>query len=87
MLVPTVNTTLASPVPERAMVCVGDPLLLSVIVIRPLREPDAVGVNVTVIVQLELTGIPAPQLLVCEKSPVATIEEIKQRGATGRQVK
>jgi hypothetical protein len=41
----------------------------------PLRAPEAVGVNVTLIVQLVLEGNVAGQLVVCPKLPdTATLE-------------
>src|SRR5713226_8700372 len=45
----------------------------SVMVSVPVREPLAVGVKVTLTVQLELATTLAPQLLVCAKSPLACI--------------
>lgn len=47
------------PVPLTLTVCVelATPPLLSVIVIVPLRVPDAPGVNVSETVQLEFTAI------------------------------
>ena len=44
---------------------------VSVMVSVPVREPLAVGVNVTLMVQLEFPATLAPQLLVCAKSPLA----------------
>ena len=41
------------------------------IAIEPARVPDAVGVNVTVSVQLAPGPSDAPQLFICAKSPVA----------------
>ena len=62
---------LATPVPLKVMFC-GLPAALSAIDTLALREPAAVGVNVTLIVQdapaanvLEPVG----QVLVCAKSP------------------
>lgn len=46
----------------------------------PLRGPVVVGVNVTLMVQLEETASEAGQLLVWEKSPVVEMPEIE----TGR---
>ena len=63
----------ASPPPVRATVC-GEPLALSVIVSTPVREPAAVGVNVTEIMQLAPAAKLVPQVEVCAKSPDATIE-------------
>ena len=59
----------AVPVPERLAVC-GLPLALSVTVKDAERAPVALGVNVTLIVQLELAASDVPQLLVCSKSPL-----------------
>ena len=36
----------------------------------PLRGPVVVGVEVTLIVQVELAASELPQVFVCEKSPV-----------------
>jgi len=58
------------PVPVRLTVC-GEFEAWSVIKIEPVRVPDAVGVNVTVSVQLAPGPSDAPQLFVCAKSPVA----------------
>ena len=54
------------PVPLRLTVCLLPvaPLLLSVIVSVPVREPAAPGVNVTLIVQDALAATLVPQLLV-----------------------
>ena len=57
------------PFPESATVC-GPPGTLSVMVMVPLREPVAVGVNVTLIEQPALGATALPQSLVCAKSPV-----------------
>jgi hypothetical protein len=65
-------TTGAVPVPVRLTVCVAG-LALSVSVIEPLREPVAVGVNVTLIVQEALAATLEPQVLVWEKSPLAAM--------------
>ena len=54
-----------TPVPVSATVCVPapmPPMTSSVAVI----EPAAVGLNTTLIVQLDPTGIDVPQVLVCE---------------------
>ena len=53
----------ATPVPVRATVC-GLPVALSVTVIVPAWLPVAVGVNVTLIVQLPPAATEAPQVLV-----------------------
>src|SRR5216684_1992106 len=57
------------PVPVRLTVC-GLPVALSVIVRVPLLVPEAVGVNVTLIVQLDPADTADPQLFVCPKSPL-----------------
>jgi hypothetical protein len=62
----------AVPVPVRLTVWVAG-LALSVMVIEPLREPVAVGVNITLRVQLALAATLAPQVLVWEKSPLAVM--------------
>jgi hypothetical protein len=54
----------AIPVPVRPTVW-GLPLALSEIVMAPVRVPIAVGVNVTLIVQLPLAATDAPQVFVC----------------------
>jgi hypothetical protein len=51
------------PVPERLTIC-GLPLALSVMVTAPLRVPVAVGVKVTLIVQLFPAATLVPQLFV-----------------------
>ena len=60
------------PVPLSEMTC-GELLALSVIWIVPLRVPEAVGVNVTTMVQLALAERLAPHVFVCAKSPLATM--------------
>ena len=62
-------TTGKVPVPVRLTVCVAG-LALSVMVKEPLREPLAVGVKVTLSVQLALAARLVPQVLVWEKSPL-----------------
>ena len=54
------------PVPDKLDVCVP---ALSVTVTVAVRAPVAVGVNVTLIVQLEFAATVVPQLFVCAKSP------------------
>jgi hypothetical protein len=49
---------------------------LLVTVTEPVRAPAAVGVNVTLIVQLAPTASVVPQLFVCAKSPLAVMELI-----------
>ena len=59
------------PVPVRLTVC-GEFVALSEMVTDPVRVPDVVGENVTVIVQLAGFGPSVGvQLFVCAKSPVA----------------
>lgn len=61
------------PVPVSEMVC-GDPVAESVMVTVPVRVPGTVGVKVTLIVQDPLfAATDVPQLLVCAKSPLATM--------------
>ena len=60
------------PIPVRDTPC-GLPTALSVMVIAPVRVPAADGVNVTNMLQLAELARLLPQLLVCEKSPLATI--------------
>jgi hypothetical protein len=60
-----VSVTLPTPVPDKLEVCVP---ALSVTVSVAERAPDAVGVNVTLIVQVEFAAMAVPQLLVCTKS-------------------
>jgi hypothetical protein len=62
----------ALPVPVRAMVS-GSPSALSVMVTAPLRVPAAVGVKVTLMVQLAPAVTLPPQVLVWEKSPLAVM--------------
>src|SRR5258705_11485587 len=57
-------TTGAVPVPVRLTIC-GLPVASSVIVMVPVRVPVAVGVNVTLIVQLAPAATEVPQVLVC----------------------
>ena len=52
------------PLPVRLTVC-GLPAALSVIVTLAVLVPVAVGVNVTLIVQLAPAGTELPQVLVC----------------------
>jgi len=69
--VSVITTVAAFPVPVRLTIC-GELDALSVIEIEPVRVPVAVGVNVTVMVQLAGEGPRVVgQLLVCAKSPVA----------------
>jgi hypothetical protein len=63
------------PVPVKLIVC-GLPVPDEVIVTAPVRVPAAVGVNVTVTVQVLFCANVDAQLFVCEKSPVAAPIEI-----------
>jgi hypothetical protein len=56
------------PVPDNVTVC-GLPAALSVTFKSALRAPVAVGLNVTLIVQLALAASELPHVLVCAKSP------------------
>jgi hypothetical protein len=69
LVVPPKLTIGAVPVPLSGMLC-GLPAALSVIETVADRAPLAVGLKVTVIVQLELAATLAPQVFVCEKSPL-----------------
>lgn len=62
------------PIPLRVIVCdlLGS---LSLMFKTPERVPTLEGVNVTEMVQLA-AGVTVVQLLVCEKSPLATTPEI-----------
>ena len=51
----------------------GLPAALSVIVTAPVRVPVAVGVNLTLILQLDPTVTDEPHVLVREKSPLAAM--------------
>ena len=62
-------TTEADPVPARVTDC-GLPLALSATVTVAERLPTAVGVKVTLMVQLPLAATELPQVLVWAKSPV-----------------
>jgi len=57
-----------TPVPERATVC-GEPEPLSATLTEAVRDPVAVGLKATLIVQLLPTATVVPQLLVWLKSP------------------
>jgi hypothetical protein len=65
-------TTGAVPVPVRLTDWVAG-LALSVMVREPLLEPLAVGVKVTLRVQLAATATLEPQVLVWEKSPLTVM--------------
>jgi hypothetical protein len=62
-------------VPLKLIAC-GLPAPDDVIVIAPVRVPVAVGVNVTVMVQVAFCASVAAQLFVWLKSPVAAETEI-----------
>src|SRR5438093_712554 len=62
----------AAPVPVRPTVC-GLPEALSVTLELPVRVPDAVGVTVTLMLQLPAAARNPPQLSVSAKSPLATM--------------
>jgi hypothetical protein len=68
-----VPVPLATPVPLKVTVC-GEPLALSVIVRAPVRLPEAVGVNVTEMVQFAPAATELAQFCVSAKSPDALIE-------------
>ena len=70
-----IATVKSWPVPVRFTVCVLPvvPLLLSVTVRVPEREPPSVGVNVTLIVQEPPAATLLSQLLVCAKSPLVVM--------------
>src|SRR5438552_1905593 len=61
-----------APVFRSLTVC-GLSLALSVMVIVPVRVPVAVGVKVTLMLQLAPAATDVPQVLVCMKSPLATM--------------
>jgi hypothetical protein len=65
----------ATPVPV-SDTCCGLPAALSVIVRVPLADPVAVGVKVTLTVQLAPAASVAPQLLLSANVPVTAIELI-----------
>ncbi len=70
----------AVPVPVRLTVC-GLPEALSVMLKVPVRVPDAVGVNVTLMVQLAPAATEPPQVSVSAKSPLAAILPVIVRAA------
>ena len=63
-----------SPVPDKLTVC-GEPEALSVMVRVPDLAPMAVGVNVTLMVQVPFTA-KLVQLFVCEKLPLVPTEDM-----------
>ena len=64
-----------TPVPDNDVLC-GVLLASSETVRVPLCEAVAVGVNVTLIVQLPPATSDVPQVLDCAKLPAAVIDEI-----------
>jgi hypothetical protein len=64
------TTAVVAPVPVRLTVCVAG-LALSVMVTAPALVPVAVGLKVTLRVQLAPAATLEPQVLVWEKSPLA----------------
>jgi hypothetical protein len=72
-------TTGAVPVPVRLMVWVAG-LALSVMVTAPVLVPAAVGLKVTLRVQLAPAATLEPQVLVWEKSPF-TVKLVMRRVA------
>lgn len=73
------TTTVKSwPVPLRLTVWVlfATSLLLSVMVSVPVRVPAAVGVKVTLIVQLAPAVTEFPHVVVCAKSPLVAMLEM-----------
>jgi hypothetical protein len=76
------ETAKSAPLPPKDTTC-GLPAALSVIVIEPFLLPSAVGVKVTLMVQLAATARVVPQVLVCAKSPVATMLVIFRAAVPG----
>jgi hypothetical protein len=66
------TTGATTPVPVRLTVWVAG-LALSVLVRTPVLVPVAVGLKVTLRVQLVLAARLEPQVLVCEKSPLTVM--------------
>ena len=66
-------TSMACPVPVSEAEVFTLPLTVTV----PVRTLRAVGVNVTLIEQLAPATSDEPQVLVCAKSPEATMPEIE----------
>jgi hypothetical protein len=64
-------------VPVRLTVCVAG-LALSVMVTAPVLVPVAVGLKVTLRVQLTLAGTTKPQVLVWEKLPLTLMLVIER---------
>jgi hypothetical protein len=69
------DTVVPVPVSETVW---GEPGALVDIDSEPLRAPPAVGLNFTVMVQLEPTASDVPQVFVCEKSPDTTMLMIER---------
>ena len=63
------------PVPLKLIIC-GLPIASLVIVTAPFRIPEAVGLKVTLIMQLAEAASDVPQSFVDEKSPLETMFEI-----------
>ena len=57
------------PTPDNAMDC-GVPVALSLTVSAPVRLPEAVGANVTLMLQVDVGARLEEQLLLCAKFPV-----------------
>src|SRR5713226_4780622 len=68
----TTGAEAAAPVPVRLTDC-GLPEALSAMLKLPVRVPDAVGVNVTLMLQLAPAATELPQVFVSTKSPLAAI--------------
>src|SRR6266852_6532832 len=62
----------AVPVPVRLTIC-GLSLALSLMVMLPVRVPAAVGVKVTLMLQLPPAATALPQVLLWRSSPQATL--------------
>jgi hypothetical protein len=68
----SLTTAADAPVPVRLTVCVAG-LALSVMVTAPVLVPVAVGLKVTLSVQLWLAATLEPQVLVWEKLPLTVM--------------
>src|SRR6266851_5517223 len=68
------------PIPVRLTDC-GLPEVLSAMLKVPVRVPDAVGVNVTPMVQLAPAATELPQVFASAKSPLAAILLVIVRAA------
>src|SRR5437588_5051440 len=66
------SAAVLEPVPLRLTVC-GLPVTLSVTLKLPVHVPDAVGVNVTLMLQFPPAASEPPHVLVAAKSPLATM--------------